>query len=79
MIEFEYDKQGRLKYNTELHFNHDKPYTTKELAYICKYYTRGHVKTLALDVGRTETTLRNTVYQLKKNGLFDYYKNLTIS
>lgn len=77
-IRVEYDRWGRMKYHPEFHHNYRKSYTVKELAYICKHYGQGNLKTLSLDVGRTEQSLRTLVYQLKKKGLYEYYKNLNI-
>ncbi|ACK98015.1 hypothetical protein P5808_19035 [Bacillus cereus] len=52
-MEVQYDAQGRMKYHPDYDPNHKKPYTTKELAYICKYYGFGKVKGIALALGRT--------------------------
>ena len=68
-----YDKLGRMKYNPEFHENHNKPYTTKEIAYICKNFKVMPIKTLALSVGRTENAVRNLVDRLKRDNLFDFY------
>jgi len=73
---FEYDKSGRLKYNPALHPNHKKPYTISELEYICKYYEIDGRKSVSSIVGRTESTIASLVHRLKKDGMFDYYKDL---
>ncbi|PER36292.1 DNA-entry nuclease [Bacillus thuringiensis] len=73
-MEVQYDSQGRMKYHPDYHPNHKKQYTTKELAYICKYYGFGKVKGIALSLGRTETTIRQIVNVLRKNGTFEKYK-----
>ncbi|MEC5267350.1 DNA-entry nuclease [Bacillus mycoides] len=66
-MEVQYDAQGRMKY----HPNHKKPYTTKG-----KYYGFGKVKGIALSLGRTETTIRQLVNVLRKNGMFEKYKDM---
>lgn len=76
--EFEYDRWGRMKYHPEAHPKHRTPYTIQELAYLCKHYRRGWVQTLAFDLGRTERSIRQRVNQLRKEGLFDYFKKLEI-
>ncbi|WP_433775304.1 DNA-entry nuclease [Bacillus wiedmannii] len=70
-MEVQYDAQGRMKYHPDYHPNHKKPYTTRELAYICKYYGFGKVKGIALSLGRTETTIRQLVNVLRNNGTFE--------
>lgn len=72
----QYDNHGRMKYHPAYHFNHGKEYTLKELSYICQQYRRGNVKNLSMAVGRTEGTLRTLVDNLRKEGKFDFYKNL---
>ncbi|QKE07619.1 DNA-entry nuclease [Bacillus cereus] len=75
-MEVQYDAQGRMKYHPDYHPNHKKPYTTRELAYICKYYGFGKVKGIALALGRTESTIRQLVNTLRKNGMFEKYKTM---
>lgn len=74
MVEVQYGAQGRMKY----HPNHKKPYTTRELAYVCKYYGFGKVKAIALALGRTESTIRQLVNTLRKNGVFEKYKDMEV-
>lgn len=75
-MEVQYDAQGRMKYHPDYHPNHNKSYTTKELAYICKHYGFGKVKGIALALGRTETTIRQLVNVMRKNGTFEKYKDM---
>ncbi|MED2990925.1 DNA-entry nuclease [Bacillus thuringiensis] len=75
-MEVQYDAQGRMKYHTDYDPNHKKPYTTKELAYICKYYGFGKVKGIALALGRKELKIRQLVNTLRKNGMFEKYKTM---
>lgn len=80
----QYDRWGRMKYHPDYHFNHGKPFTLRDLVYICKNYKRGQVKRLALAVGRTEHVVRSKVNTLRNHqkmgeqSMFDYYKSLNI-
>ena len=82
----EYDRYGRLKYNPAYHINQGKPWTTKENIYLCKYYTcenvrskKGvkvsNIKTLSLDMGRTEVSIKQQLRALRAAGLYDIYKH----
>ncbi|KIL42102.1 hypothetical protein SD70_02660 [Gordoniibacillus kamchatkensis] len=77
-VPIEYDKWGRMKYHPEFHFNHKKPYSTKESAYIVQNYRRGEVKNLALIIGRTEHCIRSKVDYFRKTGQFDRLMQLDI-
>lgn len=48
----------------------------EELEYLCKFCEVDDWRTMAFSLGRTEKTLRTKVNNLKRKGLFDYYKNL---
>ncbi|MEK4781115.1 DNA-entry nuclease [Bacillus sp. FSL L8-0199] len=76
MTEIQYDSCGRMKYHPDYHFNHKKPYTVKELAYICATYQRGARKSVAMAVGRTESTISDLICKMKKDGTFDHYRQL---
>jgi len=76
MSKYNYDSNGRLRYHPELHPNHRKPYRLSELEYLCKFWKRGRRRQISLALGRTESTLADKVCKLRKNGLFEYYKNL---
>jgi hypothetical protein len=71
-----YDRHGRMMYHPKFHPNHGKQFTQSDLEYLCKYYDCDHKQSLAFALGKTEHTIRSKVNQLKKCGLFDYYKNL---
>jgi predicted ArsR family transcriptional regulator len=72
----EYDRHGRMKYHPEFHKNHEKPFTESDLEYLCKFYDVDGAKLISLALGRTEATVRSKLSNLKKRGLFEYYKNL---
>lgn len=61
-------------YHPDLHPDQGKPFTTEELAYLCKFYGYDPLKTLALALGRTEQTITNKVLYLRRAGVFDYYR-----
>lgn len=71
-----YDRFDRMQYHPEFHFAHGKVFTESDLEYVCKFYEVDHVRNLAFAIGKTEQTIRTKVMQLRKRGLFDYYKNL---
>ena len=81
-----YNKYGRLKYHPAYHPNQGKAWTTKENIYLCKYYQCenvrskngvrvSNIKSLSLDMGRTENSIRSQLLYLRKAGLFEKYKN----
>lgn len=74
----EYDSCGRMRYHPDYHFNHGKAYTVKDLVYICLNDQRGKRKELSLAVGRTEATIAEMLCKFKKDGRFEYYRNLKI-
>jgi len=73
-----YDKLGRMQYNPELHTNHKKPWTVDELEYLCKFYYIDGPKTISLALGKTEKTISRVIYQLKKDSLYEHYRNLNL-
>lgn len=75
-MEVQYDGSGRLKYHPQLHPNKGKRLSESELEYLCKYYESDGMKSMSLALGRPEASLANKVKDLKKKGLFEYYKYL---
>ena len=69
-----YDRHNRMQYHPDFHFAHREPFTDEELEYLCKYYEIDHTRTLAFALGKTETTLRSKVNNLKKIGMYEVYK-----
>lgn len=77
MEEFiQYDQNGRMEYNPQFYHNQGKPYTVSEYEYICKFYETDGLQLVSLALGRTENSIHSLVVRLKRNGLFDYYRNL---
>ncbi|WP_294708452.1 hypothetical protein [uncultured Fusobacterium sp.] len=69
-------KSKRLKYNPEIHFNHQKEWTTKDLIYLCGVYEIDKKRDLSISFGRTEGAIFKKANVLKKEGLFEKYKKL---
>lgn len=69
-----YDSMGRIQYHPDFHFSHRKPFTEEELEYLCRFYEVDDSRTMAFALGRTEATVVAKVSELKKRGLFEYYK-----
>jgi len=76
-VKVKFDRQGRMKYNPDYHPNHGKPFTTDELIYICKFNEVDGARSLSLALGRTEMTIANKIFELKRYGLYEYYRSLT--
>jgi hypothetical protein len=72
---YEFDKQNRMKYHPDFHFNHGKSFTEEELEYICKYYEIDGSRTIGFALGRTENTIRTIIGKLIRSGKFAFYKN----
>ncbi|KOY81501.1 DNA-entry nuclease [Lysinibacillus macroides] len=64
-----------MNYHPKFHFSHGKPFTERELEYICKFYEIDHVRTIAFAIGKTERAIHTKVQCLKRGNLYDYYKN----
>ncbi len=73
----EYTKSNRrMRYNPEFHPNHGKPFTTGDLIYMCSMWDSMKKANIAMALGRTHSTILTKAYELRKSGLFDYYKKL---
>ncbi|MDK0734764.1 hypothetical protein P7A61_04180 [Clostridium perfringens] len=76
---YEYTKSNhRMRYNAELHYNHGKPWTVKELSYLCKMRPCMKYKDLSLALGRTVSVCMSKIYELKKKNLIGFYKSLDL-
>lgn len=73
----EYDQHGRMKYNPDFHDRHGKEYTVKELIYIVTTYRRGKKREVALALGRTDATISNLVYNMRRDGRWEHYTKLS--
>lgn len=68
-----YDQYKHMIYNPHWHYRHQHEMSVAELAYIVQSYSRGNVKSLALDIGRTCKTVRTAVKTVRKEGLWNTY------
>lgn len=64
----EYDNQGRIKYNPELHDRQGLPWNEEETEYLIRWYDIIGMEEMSLALGRTEATVANKVYRLQKEG-----------
>ena len=71
-----YDKQNRMQYHPEFHTKHGEPYSESEKEYLCKYFEADGAKSIQFALDRTEISVAHKVGDLRRQGLFEYYKNL---
>ena len=71
----EYDRLGRMKYNSFFHDKQGTRFTESEIIYICKFWEKDKTKNLSLALGRTETSLAKKIQMLKQKSQYEYYKN----
>ncbi|MCW6665424.1 hypothetical protein NHG32_06980 [Aerococcaceae bacterium NML191219] len=55
-------------YSPELHPNHGKPWTTKEVKYLVDYYGKISPEEISLSLGRTLHTIYQKATVLRKQG-----------
>lgn len=73
----EYTKSNhRLRYTPEFHENYGKTYTKDDLVYMCSMWDFMKKADIAMALGKTIGSILSKKYNLKKIGLFNYYKNL---
>ncbi|MDB1924097.1 hypothetical protein PMY56_13450 [Clostridium tertium] len=65
----EYDRYGRMAYNSELHFNQGKPWDKEDLEYLIQWYDIIGMEEMGLALGRTEATVADKVSKLRKAGI----------
>lgn len=65
----EYDAYGRMKYNPELHFNQGKTWVDEDIDYLIHWLEIIGYEEMSLALGRTEATVRDKVFKLRKKGL----------
>lgn len=69
MVEF--DDYGRMKYNPELHPNQGKSWNVEDLNYLIEWLEIIGYEEMSLALGRSEITLRDKVFNLRKKGLME--------
>lgn len=72
-----YDRRGRMQYHPDFHFNHGIPFTIDEMIYTAKYYEIDGARTISFAIGKTEGTVQSKVDEMKQNGMYEIYKNLS--
>lgn len=76
MTNVEYDRYGRMTYNPDFHFNHRKPLSLEEKAYMCKFWDIDGPENMSLALGRTGKSLSAKVHLYKKDGSFNKYQEI---
>ncbi|MEQ1636747.1 MAG: hypothetical protein ABL903_08635 [Methylococcales bacterium] len=66
---FEYDNNGRIRFNPDIHVNHNKPWTTTDQKYLIENYDSLGPEEISFALGRTPHTIMERIYYLRKNGL----------
>lgn len=67
---------NRMRYDPEYHENHGKLWTTKDIIYLCGMWKSAPTRTIALCLGRTESTCLTKVYKLKQRGQFEEFRKM---
>ncbi|RSL32639.1 DNA-entry nuclease [Salibacterium salarium] len=71
-----FDRYNRMSYHPDYHHNFQKPYCVEDLEYLCKFWEHDDWRSMAFALGRPEASLSNKVNELRKNGMYEVYKNL---
>ena len=66
----------REPYNPEVHEMHGRPWSTKEMAYLCAMYEGTKKADLSLALGRTHSAILTKVSDLRKQGKYERLKEL---
>jgi hypothetical protein len=74
METYEFDNSNRMLFHPDFHFS-SGAFTEEELIYLCKFYEYDEPRTVSFALGRTENSIGVKVAKLKKQGLYEYYKN----
>lgn len=70
----EFDAQGRMKYNPELHFSQGTPWNEEDTKYLIEWYDIIGMEEMGLALGRTEKTIAEKVSRLRKAGIMSKAK-----
>ena len=68
IAQVEYDKSGRMKYNSDLHDRQGKSWDDDEIEYLINWYTTIGLEEMSLALGRTEGTIAQKVNQFRNQG-----------
>lgn len=66
----------RMRYNPEFHENHGKPWSVKDLIYLCSSWNGMKKADIAAALGRTHGTVLTKAYELRKTGEFEHFKEM---
>lgn len=64
-----YDKQGRMQYDPELHFNQGQRWNKEDTEYLINWYHIIGVEEMSLALGRSEQTVFEKVCKLRRKGI----------
>lgn len=73
-MDITYDKNGRMNYNPELHFNQGTKWNDEELDYLVNWYDIIGMEEMSLALGRSEISVAAKVHELKRQGLMSKEK-----
>lgn len=70
-----YDKEGRMQFNEEFHFNHGKPWKNSDQKYLIERWNKDRYVDISLALGRTYATIADRICTLKKQGVIKTKKS----
>jgi hypothetical protein len=65
-----------MKYHPAFHENQGTKWSEEDIEYLCKFERVDDLETLGMALGRTKATIAEKLYQLKKQGKYEHYRNL---
>lgn len=76
---FMLNKQGRyIVYNPEIHDRQGQDFTISELEYLCRFIEADGSRKMSYALGRTEQVVNRKIRELKRNGQYEFFKNLRL-
>lgn len=75
-LPIQYYENGWMMYHPYFHPNHRKKYSDSDYEYLCKYYEIDGVQLMSLAIVTPPKSIVQKIHILKKNILYEYYKNL---
>jgi hypothetical protein len=70
----QYSKYGDLLHNPLYHKPKGQPWRPEELQYLCQYHDKDNIHNIALALERTTKTCKSQLSNMRKAGLYDYYR-----
>lgn len=71
---YEFDAYGRIKYHKDYHPNNGRRWSYEDLAYLATFYEIDGRHSMALALGRTDSTVGDKYYELKAKGQLEAYQ-----